>query len=224
MPRGALAAASTSVAAEAPDGPEPNPGPDPRAAGAPPSPDQQDTVQLSRGAAGALCPGVGLGLQGPGYRPPRRAAALRPPRRQPLADIGTGARAGAAGAPVTGAAGPAGDLQEGPGAAPPGARGCACADGPAGAREGEDPDETVPLVNGGLARRALRGRQSIAPAGVRARRKPWCYIPGWLLCESVSKRLPQSACRLVVMHACRARGQGNLLLPEGFSAKPVRHS
>jgi hypothetical protein len=33
----------------------------------------------------------------------------------------------------------------------------------------KDADETVPLINGGLAAKALRGRQSIAPHKVRVR-------------------------------------------------------
>ena len=45
--------------------------------------------------------------------------------------------------------------------------------GPMAIRPGSnDADETVPLINGGLAAKALRGRQSIAPSRVWSAHDP----------------------------------------------------
>ena len=120
--------------------------------GAPCSPDHQETVQLSsraacQAAAGAAC--------NPNSNPVPRAAPLPLQRRRPLADLGADRLPPLAGGSAAGSG-----IREGvrvvAGAAPGLPR-----------PQDDDPDETVPLVNGGLAQRALRGRQSIAPGGVR---------------------------------------------------------
>lgn len=142
--------------------------------GEPCSPNRQETVQLSLRAAGApaptRAPALGNAALAQSYNPPRRACALPVSRRPPLAELGppSGGRAALpvggsdVGGTTVGASAGGGALAGGTGAG----KQADAAGGP-GAPE-EDPDETVPLVNGGLARRALRGRQSIAPGVVRA--------------------------------------------------------
>ncbi|KAK9842292.1 hypothetical protein WJX81_004955 [Elliptochloris bilobata] len=66
-------------------------------------------------------------------------------------------------AATTAPAQPGSAAGQGAGGAADGLQAAGLPEGPR--EEEEDPDETVPLVNGGLARRALRGRQSIAPGG-----------------------------------------------------------
>ena len=116
--------------------------------GAPCSPDPQETVQLSSRAAGPACKS--------NPNPVPRAVPLPLPRRRPLADLGADRRPAPAGG--TGAGSGCGEgVRAEAGAAPGVAH-----------PQDDDPDETVPLVNGGLAQRALRGRQSIAPGRVRS--------------------------------------------------------
>lgn len=118
--------------------------------GAPCSPDPQETVQLSSRAAGT---GV---TYNPKPSPVPRAAPLPLPRRRPLADLGADRRPA-----LAGGAGAGSGFGEG-------VRAGAGPDPGVANTQDDDPDETVPLVNGGLAQRALRGRQSIAPGRVRS--------------------------------------------------------